>query len=144
MPLFTLFNQIIDKLRKMTVITGAKGAKRDLFVSGVIKHLCCILLQSGKLLLTVRTIDHSGLTKPATPDTTSHNLKNNTVLGGTDIGDQRLLWIGGMVHIHIHLTLDHRRNILFCRNKFRNKSLFIIRYLIKGRHIDSRDLGYCM
>ena len=82
-------------------------------------------------------VQHTRLAEPAAPDAASLDLQDDAILGRLDKGHQRLLRIIRMGEVCHHLLFYLAGRVGIHRLHGRDGPVLMIRYLIKGGHIDA-------
>ena len=127
--------QKVYQLLKMGIIAGAQGAKRNFFITGIVKHFDGIVLEHCNIPLPDRFIQLSRLAETASADTSSLNFKHNPVLCAFNKWHNGLFGIICIRNILDKFFYDCPRNIRSCWQKRLNRTVFVVRHLIKPRYI---------
>ena len=132
-------DQVVHQFRKEAVVAGAQGAQGHLLIAGAVDHAAGVLLQLLFRPLAQRPVDRAGLAEAAAADAAALDLQHHAVLGHLDIGNERLLRIGRRREIRADLAPHFCRDIRILRREGGQGPVFVVRHLIKGRHVDPRQ-----
>ena len=86
-------------------------------MTGILQHIMRILFQSLNISFSDRTVKHSCLAETTPTDTSSLDLKNNSVLRYFDKRNNRFHRIRCICYIHNNLLLNYSRCIFIIRCK---------------------------
>ena len=91
-------------------------------------------------MLPQRPVNVPRLAEATAANTSALNLQHHPVLGHLDVGHQRLLNITHAVHVHHQLFGDGLPRVGIVGGEGANGSVLVVGYVVKGRHVDPRDL----